>query len=125
MAEARIAAGGGTVGVEITFGHAQHGTYTIQLFDPSGTAELARETGFSTDTVPDRFDLKLPPARLDRTFVQWSGAVDAFSSAPGQRFSVIFEVTQDGAAVPGGRIEKSGPLNLTQAFLGVLRLLAS
>ena len=123
--DARIKANGGTVSVEITFGHAQHGKYTIQLFDPSGTTELARATGFSTDQLSDRFDLKLTPAQLDRTFVQWSGAVDAFSSAPGQRFSVIFEVLQNGAAVPGGNVERSGPLNVTQAFLGVLRLVAS
>ena len=122
--EARISAGGGTVSVEITFGHAQHGLYTIQLFDPEGT-ELAREAGFSTDTLPDRFDLRFTPAQLDRHFVQWSGAVDAFSNAPGQRFSVIVEVSQAGSTVPGGRIEKSGPLNITQAFLGILRLVTS
>lgn len=122
--EARISSAGGTVTVEITFGHAQHGLYTIQLFDPDG-AELAREAGFSTDTLPDRFDLRFTPAQLDRHFVQWSGAVDAFSNTPGQRYSVIFEVSQAGSLVPGGRIEKSGPLNITQAFLGILRLVTS
>jgi hypothetical protein len=123
--EARINAGHGPVTLEIAFGHAQHGKYTIQLFDPSGTTELSRETGLSTDTTPDRFDLQLTPAALDRHLLQWSGAVDAFSNAPSQRFSVVFDVSQRGSLVPGGHVQKTGPLDVTQAFLGVLRLVTS
>lgn len=123
--EAHIEKGGGAVSVQITFGHAQHATYTIQLFDAAGSTELARETGVNTDTEPDRFDLTLTPAQLHRHLVQWSGAVDAFSGGPGQRYSVIFEIIQNGATVPDGRREKSGPLTVTQAFLGVFRLVAS
>ena len=114
---------GGPVTVEITFGHSQHGKYTIQLFDPSGNDELARETGLSTDGIPDRFTLKPTPAQLNKHILQWSGAVDAFSGAPGQQFSVIFDVTQGAASVAGGHLEKAGPLNITQAFLGILRLI--
>jgi hypothetical protein len=116
---------GGTVSIEIAFGHAQHGTYTIQLFDPTGKNELAREAGVSTDEKPDRFDLALTPAQLDRHMLQWSGFVDAFSSAPGQRYSVTFDVIQGGEVVPGGRCVKSGPLDTTQGFLGLLRLVTS
>jgi hypothetical protein len=87
--EARIDKGGGAVSVQITFGHAQHASYTIQLFDPAGSTELAREAGVNTDTEPDRFDLTLTPAQLHRHLVQWSGAVDAFSGGPGQRYSVL------------------------------------
>jgi hypothetical protein len=123
--EAGIGAAHGAVTLEIAFGHAQHGKYTIQLFDPSGTIELSRETGLSTDTTPDRFELKLTPAQLDQHLLQWSGAVDAFSNAPGQRFSVIFDVSQRGSSVPGGHVEKTGALEVTQAFLGVLRLVTS
>ena len=123
--EATVRAAGGPVSVEIRFGHAQHGKYTIQLFDPAGTTELAREPGLSTDERPDRFDLKPSASQLHQHLVQWSGAVDAFSSAPGQQYSVIFNVTQDGNPVPGGHVEKTGPLTITQAFLGILRLVAS
>jgi hypothetical protein len=123
--EAAIRAAHGAVTLEIAFGHAQHGKYTIQLFDPSGTIELSRETGLSTDATPDRFDLKLTAAQLDGHLLQWSGAVDAFSNAPGQRFAVIFDVSQRGSSVPGGHVEKTGPLEVTQAFLGVLRLVTS
>jgi len=121
---ATIAAAGGPVSVEIAFGFAQHGKYTIQLFDPAGATELARESGVSTDPIPDRFTLSPTARQLDRHLVQWSGAVDAFSPAPAQQFSVIFDVTQDGAGVPGGHVEKTGPLTVTQAFLGILRLVA-
>jgi hypothetical protein len=38
---------------------------------------------------------------------------------------VIFEVLQQGITVPDGRNEKSGPLNVTQAFLGAFRLVSS
>lgn len=122
--EATIKRKGGAVFVEIAFGQAQHGQYTIQLFDPPGTTELARETGFSTDTIPDKFVLNLTPTKLDKNILQWSGAVDAFSPAPGQQFSVLFDVTQDGHGVPGGHVEKNGPLDVTQAFLGILRLVS-
>jgi hypothetical protein len=122
--EAAVSRNGAPVNVEITFGHAQHGQYTLQLFDAAGTTELTRETGLSTDGIPDRFELKLTPAQLDQHLLQWSGAVDAFSPAPGQQFSVIFDVTQSGQRVPGGHVEKVGPLVVTQAFLGILRLVA-
>jgi hypothetical protein len=122
--EATISAAAGAVSVEIVFGFAQHGQYTIQLFDPAATTELARETGLSTDAIPDRFALKQTPKQLDGHLLQWSGAVDAFSPAPGQQFSVIFDVSQGGQVVPGGHKEKIGPLNVTQAFLGVLRLVS-
>lgn len=120
--EATVSRTGGTVSVEITFGQAQHGKFTIQLFDPAGTTELAREAGLNTDSIPDRFDLRPTPSQLDQHLVQWSGAVSAFSPAPGQQFSVIFDVTQNGSNVPDGHVEQAGPLNITQAFLGILRL---
>jgi hypothetical protein len=116
---------GGPVIVEILFGHAQHGTYTIQLFDPTGKNELASESGVSTDERPDQFALNISAAQLDRHLVQWSGAVDAFTSEPGQRFSVTVNVRQGGETVPGGHVEKTGPLNVTQAFLGILRLVVA
>jgi hypothetical protein len=122
--QAQISRTGGPVTVEIMFGHAQHGKYTIQLFDRTGTTELTRETGLSTDPDPDRFQLTPTPAQLDQQLLQWSGSVDAFSSATGQQFSVIFDVTQQGSGVPGGHVEKTGPLTVTQAFLGILRLVA-
>ncbi len=122
--EATISRTGAPVSVEILFGHAQHGKYTIQLFEPRGETELTRQAGLSTDEVPDRFELGPSPAQLDQHIVQWSGAVSAFTSAPGQRFSVIFDVTQGGSLVPGGHVERTGPLAVTQVFLGILRLVA-
>jgi hypothetical protein len=122
LPQATIRTADGPVSVEIAFGHAQHGTYTIQLFDPTGKRELATETGVSTDDRADVFALAVAPAELDRHLVQWSGAVDAFTPEPGQRFSVTFDVRQRGEIVAGGHVEKNGPLNVTQAFLGILRL---
>ena len=122
--EARIRRDGGPVTVEIAFGHAQHGNYTIQLFDPTGDTELSRETGLSTDQIPDRFELQRTAAQLDQHLLQWSGSVSAFSSAPGQQFSVIFDVSQNGQTVPGGHVEITGPLDRTETFLSLLRLVA-
>jgi hypothetical protein len=119
---ATIATGGGPVVVAISFGHAQHGQYTIQLFDPAGTTELLRQPGLNTDATPDQFTLSGTPAQLNQHLLQWSGAVSAFTPAPGQQFSVTFDVTQNGAGVPGGHVSRTGPLNITQAFVGVLRL---
>jgi len=120
--EATVSGAGGVVSVEIAFGHAQHAKYTIQLFDPRGKTELWRQSGLSTDDLPDCFDLERDPEELERHLLQWSGAVSAFTPAPGQQYSVIFEVSQDGIVVPGGRVERTGPLDVTQAFLGILRL---
>jgi hypothetical protein len=120
--EAILNAAGGDVTVEIAFGHAQHGTYTIQLFDPPGKHELWRETGVNTDPIPDLFILQLTPRALDQHLLQWTGAVDALVPQPGQRFSVLFDLRQGGQVVSGGHVEKTGPLDTTQPFLGILRL---
>jgi hypothetical protein len=119
---ATIAASGGPVTVGIVFGQAQHAKYTIQLFDPAGATELTRQAGINTDSVPDQFTLQAAPAALDQTILQWSGLISAFSPAPGQMFSVTFEVTQGGVAVPGGRVPRTGALNVTQPFIGIMRL---
>ena len=120
--EATLNAQGGEVTVEIAFGHAQHGSYTIQLFDPTGKIELWHEPGDNTDPIPDRFILPFTPRGLHRHLLQWTGSVDALSPQPGERFSVLFDVSQGGQVVPGGHVEKTGPLELTQSFHGILRL---
>jgi hypothetical protein len=119
---AAIAANGGPVTVGIAFGHAQHAKYTIQVFDPAGDTELTRLRGLNTDSIPDQFVLQASPAALDQTILQWSGLVSAFTPAPGQMFSVTFEVTQGGVPIPGGRVPRTGPLNIAQPFVGLLRL---
>jgi hypothetical protein len=119
---ASIDTNGGPVTVGITFGQAQHAKYTIQLFDPIGTTELTRQSGINTDAIPDQFTLQATPAQLDQNILQWSGLISAFSPAPGQMFSVTFEVTQGGVAVPGGRVPRTGALTVAQPFIGVLRL---
>jgi hypothetical protein len=125
LQEATLDSAAGPVTVEIAFGFAQHGTYTIQLFTPDGTQQLAAEPGVSTDTTPDRFTLQPTVPALNGHILQWSGAVDAFTPAPGQQFSVLFDVQQGGRTVPGGHVEKTGPLDVTQAFLGALRLVTA
>jgi hypothetical protein len=119
---ATINSNGGPVTVAITFGQAQHAKYTIQLFDPAGVTEMTRETGLNTDSIPDQFTLQGSPAQLNQHIVQWSGLISAFSPSPGQQFSIIFDVTQGGLGVPGGRVHRTGPLSGAQVFVGVLRL---
>jgi hypothetical protein len=123
--EARIARTGGPVSIDISFGFAQHGSYTLQLFDPAGTQLIDSLAGVNTDGIADTFRLQPTPGALDRHLIQWSGAVDAFTNAPGQRFSVDVQVKQGGGVVPGGSHHKEGPLDVTQAFLGAVRLVAS
>jgi hypothetical protein len=122
LPEATIGRNAGPVTLSIQFGQAQHAKYTIQVFDPTGTTEVTREPGMNTDAIPDRFTLQATPAQLDRHILQWSGLISAFSPAPGQTFALTFEVTQGGAAVPGGQVTRTGPLSVAQAFVGVLRL---
>lgn len=119
---ATIASAGGPVTLGISFGQAQHGKYTIQLFDPGGTTELVRQSGVNTDAIADQFTLQATPAQLDGQLVQWSGLISAFSPAPGQQFSLTFDVTQNGVGVPGGRVPRAGALNTAQPFIGLLRL---
>ena len=117
-----IGARGGPVTVGISFGQAQHAQYTLQVFDATGTRELARQGGLNTDAVPDQFTLQISPVQLDQNILQWSGAISAFSPAPGQQFSITVDVTQNGTPVAGGRVQRTGPLATAQAFVGVLRL---
>lgn len=115
----------GPVTVEIMFGHAQHGKYTVELFDPTGKTSLWSRSGVNTDSTPDRYTLEPAPAALERHIVVWLGVVNAFSSAPGQQYSIIFEISQNGVIVPGGRVIKKGPLTGTQAFYGAVRLVTA
>lgn len=119
---ATIAGNAGPVTVGIAFGQAQHAKYTIQLFDPAGATEITRQSGMNTDAIADQFTLQASPAQLDQHVLQWSGLISAFSPAPGQMFSVTFEVTQSGIPVPGGRVTRIGALSVAQPFIGVLRL---
>jgi len=121
---ATIATNGGPVTLGIGFGQAQHAKYTIQLFDPTGATEITRQIGMNSDSLPDQFTLQATPAQLDDHILQWSGLISAFSPVPGQMFSVTFEVTQGGVAVPGGRVPRTGGLTVAQPFVGVLRLAA-
>jgi len=125
LPEAEIRPADGPVTVEIMFGHAQHGKYTLELFDPTGRTSLWSEGGVNTDSTPDRYTLDPTPAALLQHIVVWLGVVNAFTAAPGQQYSIVFEISQNGVIVPGGRTVKKGALNGTQAFYGAVRLVTS
>ena len=86
---------GGPVTVEIAFGFAQVGAYTLKLWYQSGQGKVLGE-GVNTDQVPDVFTLPKPvKTNVGRT-LDCVATVLAPNPQPGERYRVDMIVRQDG-----------------------------
>jgi len=81
--------------VEITFGHAQKGYYTVDVFDATGTV-IQTERGRNADHVEDKFFLKKDAADLVGHVLSWDLKILAPSDGPGQTYSAEVIVSQAG-----------------------------
>lgn len=121
---ARLALKGPNAIANVTIGQAQFGKFRLILWDESGRNPQVLTEQTNTDNIPDFVDLGTPSG-VNRKILQWEGFVSAFSSGPGQLYSVIVEVMQGGQVVPDGLISESGALEGgAKPFFGAVRLIA-
>ena len=98
---------GGVVSVEIVFGFAQVGAYTLKLWYLSGQGKVLGE-GVNTDLTPDMFDLPKPPKSNVGRILDCVATVLSPNPKPGERYRVDMVVWQDGSEC--GREFDEGPL---------------
>jgi hypothetical protein len=121
---ARLSLSGPNAVANVTIGQAQFGKFRLILWDESGRNPQVLTEQTNVDNIPDFVDLG-PPSAVNRMILQSEGFVTAFGSGPGQLYSVIVEVMQDGQVVPDGLIAERGALEGgAKPFFGAVRLLA-
>ena len=113
MAEKIIGLSGdkGEPEVEIVIGFAQFGKYRFSLSTPNGEEFRAIFEGDNADSRPDKFVVPWPVEELDNRVLRWKVIIAAFETGPGELYSVIVRVRQDGANVPDSPFKASGPLD--------------
>ena len=100
---------GGTPAVEIIVGHAHFARFDFSLFDATGRNPQTIGEGINSDNVPDIFPLNSPPlSGLERHTIFWRAVISSPTGAPGETYSVIVRVIQDGRVV--GTDSKTGRL---------------
>ena len=104
----KINTGGGPVQVEIRFGFAQVGAYTLKLWYQSGQSKLLGE-GVNTDNKPDILALPKPAKSNVGRILDCVATVLAPKPKAGERYRVDMIVWQDGKEC--GREFDEGPLN--------------
>jgi hypothetical protein len=97
---ATLSAGGGTPAVEIIVGHAHFARFDFSLYDASGRNPQLIGEGINSDTIPDIFPIANPPLnQLDRFTIFWRAVIASPTGTPGENYSVIVRVIQDGRVV--------------------------
>ncbi|HXF99523.1 MAG TPA: hypothetical protein VNL69_02000 [Bacteroidota bacterium] len=86
---------GGAVTVEIAFGFAQVGAYTLKLWYQSGQGKILGE-GVNTDNKPDVFTLPKPVKSNIGRILDCVATVLSPNPKPGERYRVDMIVWQDG-----------------------------
>jgi hypothetical protein len=99
---------GGVVTVEIAFGYAQVGAYTLLLWTRAGDANRKIGEGINTDNIPDEFVLPKPVKNNVGKILDCLATVLSPSVEPGGRYRVDMIVRQDGKEC--GREFYEGPI---------------
>ena len=102
--------------IEITIGQAQWGEFVVYLWDAQHHNPVQIGAGLNSDNVPDKFSIG-PPAALNGRRLSWQVGIAAPQIGPGQNYSLLVRITQDGKLVVGGEIKDSGPLPNGSIFL--------
>ncbi len=86
---------GGPVTVEIAFGFAQVGAYTLKLWMQSGQGKVIGE-GVNTDNEPDEFTLPKPARVNIGRILDCVATIISPNPKPGERYRVDMILWQDG-----------------------------
>lgn len=121
----RINPAGGPIEVDVLFGQAQYGEYTVKLYDANGRNGQTIGEGNNIDPIPDRFPVPGVPSELVGRVMSWRLEIGAPSGGPGQFYFARVTVIQDGGSVPDGPREYSGPLDDAKLILDIGRFVAA
>jgi len=126
LEEIQLDAKAGAVEMEIVFGHAQVGVYKIYLWDQNGKNPKLIAHGNNIDQIADRFNLEETPDQLNLHILSWEVSIQAVGSGPGQHYSMVIMVRQQGQIRPGGLIQEAGQFkNGTVVLFGFRRFVTS
>lgn len=88
---------GGAPEIEIIVGHAHFARFDFFLYDASGKNPQLIDEGRNDDNLPDIFPITNPAlSGLDRFTILWRAVVTSQLGIPGEKYSVIVRVMQDG-----------------------------
>ena len=100
MPAATLKASGSAPEVEIVVGHLHRADFEFWLFDQNGENPVLKFKGKTGDPVPDKKQLDVPAAQLDRRTIWWqAGLVSFIGSGASEPFSVVVRLLQDGRIV--------------------------
>lgn len=121
LSRAVLNSGGSLPQIEIIVGNAHFAKFEFFLYDNTGQNPIKFAEGVNSDSVPDIFEIGTggTVAGLDKCTVFWQAAIASPTGAPGENYSVIVRVLQDGQIV--GQDSKTGPLT-DPPPLGFIRL---
>ena len=95
--------------VEVIFGFAQIGSYQCFLWDKNGANPTQIGHGNNIDNLPDVFPVGAAPTALTGRFISWQMVIQAPSAAPGQLYSYVVTIRQNGVVVTGGVLQDVQP----------------
>ena len=100
MPAATLKASGSAPEVEIVVGHLHRADFEFWLFDQNGVNPALKFNGKTGDPVPDKKQLDVRAADLDRRTIWWqAGLVSFIGSGASEPFSVVVRLLQDGRIV--------------------------
>lgn len=108
---------GGEPEVEVFFGQAQVGRYTIELLDDFGDYVHQIAKGTNTDRRADIFPVGVPASQLKDYFLSWSLDVLAPDSRAGQQYYAKLIIRQDGEVVK--TLEYKGQIDGVKVIFGL------
>jgi hypothetical protein len=80
--------------IELIFGDAQWGRYSVYLWDAAGHQPTLVRKGLNNDTIADRFPLSISAAELDGSQVTWEVTIGALGGGQGQLYNLQVIFTQ-------------------------------
>lgn len=108
---ATISQGGSEPQVNIIIGFAQFGKYRFALSDQNGQNFKIVAQGNNADSKPDTFVIPVEPEDLDGRILRCQVIIAAFESGPGEFYSMIINITQDGNPIPESPYKEKGELD--------------
>lgn len=115
---------GGDVFIDVFFGQAQFGQYSLNHHDSTGHNTNNFANGNNIDNLPDRVPVPVPTKDLTNTVLSWTMTIAALPSGKNERYYARITPIQDGAVLENASFEYSGDLNGSEIIAGLARFIA-